>query len=147
MKKITIYTDGASRGNPGPSSLGAVFKNEKDQVFKEYSQFLGNKLTNNEAEYSAVIFALKKFKLLFGKKMAKVSEVELKSDSDLLVKQLNGKYKITDKKIQELFLEVWNLRLDFKKVKFTHIARSRNKRADALANQSLDERVKIQKLL
>ncbi|XOB41381.1 MAG: ribonuclease HI family protein [Candidatus Nealsonbacteria bacterium] len=147
MKKITIYTDGASRGNPGPSSLGAVFKNEKDQVFKEYSQFLGNKLTNNEAEYSAVIFALKKFKLLFGKKMAKVSEVELKSDSDLLVKQLNGKYKIIDKKIQELFLEVWNLRLDFKKVKFTHIARSRNKRADALANQSLDERVKIQKLL
>lgn len=147
MKKITIYTDGASRGNPGPSSLGAVFKNEKDQIFKEYSQFLGNKLTNNEAEYSAVIFALKKFKLLFGKKMAKVSEVELKSDSDLLVKQLNGKYKIIDKKIQELFLEVWNLRLDFKKVKFTHIARSRNKRADALANQSLDERVKIQKLL
>ena len=76
MKKITIYTDGASRGNPGPASLGVVFKNEKAQVFKEYSQFLGNKLTNNEAEYSAVIFALKKFKLLFGKKVAKVSEVE-----------------------------------------------------------------------
>jgi len=147
MKKVTIYTDGASRGNPGPASLGVVLKNEKAQVFKEYSQFLGSKLTNNEAEYLAVIFALKKFKLLFGKKLAKISEVELKSDSDLLVKQLNGKYKIIDKKIQELFLEVWNLKLDFKKVKFVHIPRSRNKRADALANQSLDERAKTQKLL
>lgn len=147
MKKVTIYTDGASRSNPGPASLGVVFKNEKAQVFKEYSQFLGNKLTNNEAEYLAVIFALKKFKLLFGKKLAKISEVELKSDSDLLVKQLNGKYKVIDKKIQELFLEVWNLKLDFKKVKFVHIPRSRNKRADALANQSLDERAKTQKLL
>lgn len=146
MKKITIYTDGGARGNPGPAAIGAAFLNEKNQVFKEYSHYLGDKLTNNEAEYQAVIFALKKFKLLFGKKVAKVSEIELRSDSELLVKQLNGKYKIIDKRIQELFLEIWNLRLDFKKVKFNYISRNRNKLADSLVNQALDKKAKTQKL-
>ena len=146
MKKITIYTDGGARGNPGPAAIGVAFLNEKNQVFKEYSHYLGDKLTNNEAEYQAVIFALKKFKLLFGKKVAKVSEIELRSDSELLVKQLNGKYKIIDKRIQELFLEIWNLRLDFKKVKFNYISRNRNKLADSLVNQALDKKAKTQKL-
>jgi len=146
MKKITIYTDGASRGNPGPAGAGVVFENEKGQAFKEYAHFLGNKLTNNEAEYLAVIFALKKFKHLFGKKVAKTSEVELKSDSELLVKQLTGKYKLSNKKIQEFFIEIWNLKLDFKKVKFTHVSRTKNKNADALANQTLDQKAKTQKL-
>ncbi|MCP6718236.1 MAG: ribonuclease HI family protein [Patescibacteria group bacterium] len=146
MKKITIYTDGASRGNPGPAGAGIVFENEKGQPFKEYAHFLGKKLTNNEAEYLAVIFALKKFKHLFGKKMAKTSEVELKSDSELLVKQLTGKYKLSNKRIQEFFIEIWNLRLDFKKMKFVHISRNKNKKADALANQALDQKAKAQKL-
>ncbi len=146
MKKITIYTDGGARGNPGPAAIGVAFLNEKNQVFKECSHYLGDKLTNNEAEYQAVIFALKKFKLLFGKKPAKVSEIELKSDSELLVKQLNGKYKISDKKIQELFLELWNLKLDFQKVKFSCISRNKNKLADSLVNQALDKQAKMQKL-
>jgi ribonuclease HI len=89
---------------------------------------------------------LKKFKLLFGKKPAKVSEIELKSDSELLIKQLNGKYKISDKKIQELFLELWNLKLDFQKVKFSYISRNKNKLADSLVNQALDKQAKMQKL-
>lgn len=147
MKKIIIYTDGGSRGNPGPAAAGIVFYNERGQDFKKYSQYLGDHLTNNEAEYGAVIFALKKFKQLFGKKVAKVSEIEMKSDSELLVKQLNGKYKITDSKIQVLFIQVWNLRLDFKKVKFAFVSRGKNKEADLLVNEALDSKINIQKLI
>jgi len=146
MKKIIIYTDGGSRGNPGPAAIGVVFCNEKGQTIKDYSKFLGKK-TNNEAEYEAVIFALKKFKQLFGKKIAKNSEVELKSDSELLVKQLKGEYKILDSKIQALFLTTWNLKLDFKKVKFKAISREKNKQADRLVNEALDAEKRSQKLL
>jgi len=138
MKKIIINTDGGSRGNPGPGAIGIVFSNEKGQSLKEYSEYLGDNFTNNEAEYRAVIFALQKFKALFGKKLAQNSEIELKSDSELLIKQLNGEYKILDPKIQSLFLKVWNLRLDFKKIKFTLISREKNKTADGLANKALD---------
>lgn len=146
MKKIIIYTDGGSRGNPGPAAIGVVFCNQKKQIIKKYSQYLG-KATNNVAEYQAVIFALKKFKALFGKKLAKKTEIELKSDSELLIKQLNGEYKILDEKIQPLFLKAWNLRLDFKKVKFKLIPRKRNKTADSLVNEVLNGQPLIQKLL
>ncbi len=138
MKKIIIYTDGGARGNPGPAAIGVVFCNEKGQKIKEYSEYIGENFTNNEAEYMAVIFALKKFKALFGKKLAKQTDLQIRSDSELLVKQLNGKYKILDEKIQKLFLEVWNLRLDFKKVTFRLISREKNKIADRLVNEALD---------
>jgi ribonuclease HI len=137
MKKIIIYTDGGSRGNPGPSAIGVVFCNEKGDVIKKYSELLGEK-TNNEAEYEAVIFALKKFKALFGKKLAESSEIEIRADSELLVKQLNGQYKILEPNIQSLFLTVWNLKLDFKKVKFKIISREQNREADRLVNEALD---------
>ncbi|MDD2697136.1 MAG: ribonuclease HI family protein [Candidatus Pacebacteria bacterium] len=136
MKKIIIYTDGGSRGNPGPSSIGVVFCNEKNQCFKHYSEYLGDNLTNNEAEYRAVIFAFQKFKAVFGKKLAKNTEVEIKSDSELLIRQLNGEYKLLDPKIQEFFIEIWNLKIDFKKIKFTLIPREKNKEADDLVNQA-----------
>jgi len=138
MRKIIIYTDGGSRGNPGPGAVGVVFCNEKSEIFKKYSQYLGENFTNNEAEYQAAIFALKKFKSLFGKKLAKNSEIELKSDSELLIKQLRGEYKILEPKIQTLFIAAWNLKLDFKKVKFTLISREKNKEADRLVNEALD---------
>jgi len=147
MKKIIIYTDGGSRGNPGPAAIGVVFCNEKDESFKKYSEFLGENLTNNEAEYKAVIFALKKFKQLFGKKLTKNSELELKTDSQLLVKQLRGEYKVLDSKIQSLFLEVWNLKLDFKKIRFRVISREKNKIADDLVNEALDREARSQKLI
>jgi len=137
MRKIIIYTDGGSRGNPGPAAIGTVFCNERNQIIKKYSEYLGE-MTNNEAEYQAVIFALEKFKALFGKKLAKSTEIELKSDSELLIKQLNGEYKILDEKIQPLFLKIWNLRLDFKKLKFKLISREKNKEADRLVNEALD---------
>lgn len=147
MKKIIIYTDGGSRGNPGPSAIGVIFCNGKGQVCKKYSDYLGDNLTNNEAEYQAVIFALQKFKALFGKKLAESSEVEMRMDSELLVKQLNGEYKVLEPKIQELFLKVWNLKIDFKKVKFNHIPREKNKEADALVNECLDGQGRVQKLI
>jgi ribonuclease HI len=94
--------------------------------------------TNNEAEYQAVILAFKKFKQVFGKKLAKNSEIELRSDSELLIKQLNGEYKILEPKIQQLFLTAWNLKLDFKKVKFKLVSRQKNQEADELVNEALD---------
>lgn len=146
MRKIIIYTDGGSRGNPGPAAAGAVFCNEKGMVFKKDSEYLGE-TTNNEAEYRAVIFALKKFKQIFGKKLAKNTEIEIRSDSELLIRQLNGQYKILDKKVANLFLEIWNLKIDFKKVKFSPVFRKKNKEADRLVNEVLNSQVQTQKLL
>jgi ribonuclease HI len=137
MRKIIIYVDGGSRGNPGPAAIGVLFCNEKGICFKKFSEYLG-KMTNNEAEYKAAIFALKKFKALFGKKLAKETEIEIRSDSELLVNQMKGKYKVLEENLQPLFLELWNLRPDFKKVKFKLISRKKNKEADKLVNQTLD---------
>ena len=138
MKKFIIYTDGGSRGNPGKAAIGVVICNEKDQEVKKYGEYLGDNLTNNEVEYSAVVFALKKFKALFGKSLAENTDIEIRSDSELVVKQLNGEYKLSDPKIQQFFIEIWNLKMDFKLVKFKHIPREKNKEADRLANQALD---------
>lgn len=130
-KKLVIYTDGGARGNPGPAALGVVIGD------KEYSEYLGE-MTNNKAEYLALVFALKKAKALLGGKKASEAELEFRMDSELIVRQLNGIYKIKEPDLQPLFIEVWNLRLDFKKVIFHHIPREQNKRADRLVNQALD---------
>ena len=131
MDKFLIYTDGGSRGNPGPAAIGAVVGH------KEYGEQIG-RTTNNVAEYKAVIFALKKAKQLLTKAKAKQTDVELRTDSELLVKQLNGEYKIKDEDLKPLFIDVWNLRLDFKSVKFIHVTRDKNKTADSLVNRALD---------
>ncbi len=136
MNKFIVYTDGASKGNPGPAAVGIVICDKNGKVLKEYSKEIGE-ATNNEAEYQAVILALKKIKLLYGKKKAKESEIEIRSDSQLLVSQLNGEYKILDEKIQKLFIEVWNLQTEFKKVVFKLIPREENKLADRAANKTL----------
>ncbi|MFH1643029.1 MAG: ribonuclease HI family protein [Patescibacteria group bacterium] len=145
--KIIIYTDGGSRGNPGIAGIGVVYKNEKGETIKKYSHLLGDKLTNNEAEYGAVIFALKKFKALFGKEKAKITEIEFRCDSELLVKQLSGEYKVIDEKIQKLFFGVWNLKINFKNVSFKTISREKNMEADALANEAMDGQTRKQTLL
>lgn len=138
MRKLIIYTDGGSRGNPGPSAIGAVFiDGETKHVLKTYGERVEDG-TNNEAEYQAIIFALKKAKALYGKDKAKEMEVEMRMDSELACKQLNGEYKLSTKHIQELFIEVWNLKTDFGKVSFTHIPREQNILADAALNRALD---------
>lgn len=134
--KLIVYTDGGSRGNPGPSAIGVFICDGKGQPIKKYSEAIGE-TTNNEAEYQAVIFALKKIKALYGKKKVKESEIEIRMDSELVVKQLNHKYKIEEPNIQSLFLKVWNLMLDFSQVKFISIPREQNKEADKLVNQAL----------
>ncbi len=146
MQKIIVYTDGASRGNPGPASIGVIINNAKSQVIKEYSKTIG-KTTNNEAEYQAVIFALKKVKALFGKKKIKDYDILIKSDSQLLVSQLTGKYKIKEPNIQKLFIQAWNLMIDLGEVDFKHIPREQNKLADRLANEALDGNASNGKLL
>lgn len=135
--RTVIYTDGGSRGNPGPSAIGVIFTNEKGRVVKEYAQKIG-RATNNEAEYEAVIFALQKAKLLFGKKKAKTMELEVRMDSEFVAKQLNAQYKVLDRKIEQLFLKTWNLKIDFGKITFKHIPRSENKEADKLVNKAIN---------
>ena len=146
MKKFIIYTDGGSRGNPGKAGIGVVICNEKDQEVKKYGEYIGDNLTNNDAEYSAVIFALKKFKALFGKKLAENTDIEIRVDSELVVKQLNGQYRLENPKIQQFFIEIWNLKFDFKSIKFKHIPRERNREADRLVNKALDAGACPQKL-
>lgn len=141
MKKdiIEIFTDGGSRGNPGIAGIGAVLKFNNE--IKKYGQFLGDNITNNEAEYQALIFALKKTKALIGKTKAKQTDLKCYADSELMVKQLNHEYKLSNENIQKLFLEIWNLMLDFKKVEVVHIPREKNKEADEMANKAMDERL------
>ncbi|GBD33887.1 14.7 kDa ribonuclease H-like protein [bacterium HR34] len=133
-KKLIVYTDGSSLGNPGKSAIGFAIFDDKGNLIKEYSQEIGIK-TNNEAEYEALLFALKKIKLLFGKDKIKNIEIEIRSDSQLMTSQLLGKYKILDEKIKNLFIEFWNLKTDFGKITITQIPREQNKLADALSKK------------
>lgn len=146
MHKLVIYTDGGSRGNPGPAAIGVVIykkipgNNNQQELVKEYGEYLGEKKTNNEAEYQAVISALQKVKQLFGKNKTKEIEIEIRSDSELVVKQLNGEYKLRDEKSKIFFIEIWNLKIDFKGVIFYNIVRENNTQADRLVNEALDHR-------
>ena len=133
--EVVIYTDGGSRGNPGPSAIGVYFKD----LNKKYSQHLG-KATNNEAEYKAILFTLKKAKQLVGKKETKKAIIEIRSDSQLIVSQLNGKFKIKEEEFWPFFIEIWNLRQDFGEIVFKHISREENKVADSLVNEELDKK-------
>lgn len=133
MERIVMYSDGGSRGNPGPAALGVHI----ETLGKRYGEPLGIR-TNNEAEYAAIVFGLKKIKALLGKDRAKRSSVECRMDSELACRQLNHEYKIENAKLQPLFLEVWNLMLDFGEVRFVHIPRERNAIADACANEAMD---------
>ncbi len=132
-----IYTDGGSRGNPGPSALGVAIKNSKGDTIEGYGEYLGEG-TNNEAEYKAPISGLKKLKSIIGKKKAKQAKVVMIADSELLVKQLTGHYKVTEPRIQKLFLELWNLKIDFDEVSFEAVPRVQNKEADSFVNEALD---------
>lgn len=140
MEKLIIYTDGGARSNPGPAAIAAVIliRGANGQISeKEYSLAIG-RATNNIAEYKAVIFALKKTKLLLGGEKSKKTDLEIRSDSELLVNQINGFYKIKDEDLKPLFIEIWNLKQGFKSVSFILIPREKNKKADLLVNQQLN---------
>lgn len=134
---IKIHTDGASRGNPGPASIGVVIELPDGEI-KTYHQTLGI-ATNNYAEYQAIVVALEKTKSLVGKTNTKKYNIEVYLDSELAQKQLTGIYELKDEAIQKAFIKIWNLRIKFASVDFIHVRREFNKQADALANKALDE--------
>lgn len=145
--KVIVYTDGGSRGNPGPAAVGVVACSADGKKIKEYSQMLEEVSTNNEAEYEAVILALKKLKQLFGKEKTQNLDVEFRADSELVASQLAGEYKVNEERMQLLFMKVWNLKFDFGQLSFKAIPREQNKRADELVNEALDGKGTSQKLL
>ncbi|EKE16215.1 MAG: ribonuclease H [uncultured bacterium] len=141
-KNIIMYTDGGSRGNPGPAAVGVYI----ETLNKKIGQCIGVK-TNNEAEYMALILGLKKIKQELGNSQAKNFFVRCFLDSELVVRQINHEYRLKEKHIQEFFIEIWNLMLDFGKVEFVHIPREKNKIADALVNEALDGKCKQESFL
>ena len=138
MEKITVFTDGGARGNPGPAAIGVVIKDSAGHTIKGYGETIG-RATNNEAEYCAVIFALQKVKALLGKEKTKKVSIEVNMDSELVVRQLGGKYKIEEERLFPFFIKIWNLKMDFGEVKFQHVPREKNKDADRLVNEALDK--------
>ncbi|PIR13397.1 ribonuclease H [Candidatus Falkowbacteria bacterium CG11_big_fil_rev_8_21_14_0_20_39_10] len=130
-KKLIIFTDGGARGNPGPAGIGAVLKDEDGKITAEISEYIGE-TTNNQAEYRAVLAAIKKAQEIGAE------ELEFYLDSELVVKQLNREYKVKNKDLAPLFVRIYNATMDFKKVTFKHVRREENTEADRLVNEALD---------
>lgn len=133
---INVYTDGAARGNPGPGAAGALIECSNQTC--RLKKYLGQ-TTNNRAEYQALILALEKVEQWIKDQRLEVEKIVCYSDSELLVKQLNRHYKVKDPELARLFVQVWNLVQKLPKVEFHHVPRERNKLADKLANQAIDE--------
>ena len=131
-----IWADGGARGNPGPAAYGFVI--EGPGVARTMHGKAIGKATNNIAEYTSVIEALKKLKSLLGAEKASKALVRVHADSELLVKQSNREYKVKDAELQVKFIELHNLRLDFASVAFVHVPRAKNVDADRMVNEALD---------
>jgi len=129
--KYIVHTDGAARGNPGPAAIGVVIEDEEGRVIYEASRALGVR-TNNEAEYLALLTALEYLKDI------RPAEVEFRLDSELVVKQIGGQYKVKEPRLQALHGQVIMLLNAVRKFKFRHVRREDNARADELANEALD---------
>ena len=136
MTKVILQTDGGARGNPGPAGAGAVILNEAGEILKTAKKFLGEKLTNNEAEYLALLFGLESLQSFIGR--SGKAEVSARLDSELVVKQLNGEYEVKEPRLKELVQKVKDLSNSFLAITFTHIPREENKLADKLANEAMD---------
>ncbi len=133
---IKIFTDGGARGNPGPAGIGFVIQDAIGKIIFEFGKYIGE-TTNNQAEYKALLMALEKALEL------KAENVNCFLDSELVVKQLKGEYKVKDKDLGVLFVKIWNLSQKFKTITFSHIPREQNKRADWLVNEALDKHQSI----
>jgi ribonuclease HI len=127
---IFLYIDGACKGNPGPASIGVVIQNNYGVVIDMWGEYIGY-ATNNIAEYTALIKGLQRC-IELG-----MDEVVVYSDSQLLVSQLTGKYKVRSKNLIEYYSEVMKLKTSFRSLEFQYIPREYNSRADSLANQAL----------
>ena len=129
--RVIIFTDGAARGNPGPAAIGAVIKDDKGNILASISQCIGT-TTNNQAEYRALIAALEKAASLGAR------QVSLYSDSELMVNQINGRYKVKNVTLRGMYQDVVRLAGALERFEITCIPRERNTAADALANKALD---------
>ena len=132
MEKLFLYTDGGSRNNPGPAAIGFLIKAESGQTLKKGGRFLGQ-ATNNEAEYHALIEGLKEAKKFDSRYLICFL------DSSLVVNQLNGVFKIKEARLRGLIFEVKTLEKEFKSIQYCYVPREKNKEADAIVNQILDE--------
>ena len=130
-KSLIVFVDGGARGNPGPAAVGIVIHGGKPKPV-EIKKFIG-RATNNVAEYTAVLLSLE---FIFKKFL--IEKVEFKLDSELVVRQLNGQYKVKDSKLKLLYAKIREL-IWGKTVSFSHVKREKNARADYLVNEALDE--------
>jgi ribonuclease HI len=133
MSPVVVYTDGGARGNPGPASAGVVIYGDGKKI-GEVKQYLGEKQTNNWAEYEAVIVAMGKLLEM----LLRDHDIEFRLDSQLVVEQLNGNWKIKEPELKKQAQKVKDLLPNFKSVTFTYVPREENKEADRLVNEALD---------
>ncbi len=129
--KVTIHIDGGARGNPGPGGSGVVIRNDEGDLVFEAGYYLG-RVTNNQAEYTALIRALDVART------AGVEEVELHSDSELMVKQIHGDYRVKNEGLKPLYDEAVKKLSQIKKWQIRHVRREQNREADAVANAAMD---------
>ncbi len=134
--KIIVHSDGGARGNPGPAAIGVVIEKENGEILEELSETIGDS-TNNIAEYTAVLRGLHALIAAFGEKTVDL-EIDWRLDSELVVKQLAGEYKVKNPGLRPLFDEIRDLRARFPKLSLKHVRREENKEADRLVNEALD---------
>ncbi len=130
IKRVVIFTDGTAEPNPGPAAIGATIKDEQGRLITSISQGIGQ-ATNNQAEYRAIIAALENAIRLGA------SQVDIRSDSELVVRQINGQYRVKNAALKPLYQRVKQLQSQFKGFTITHIPRQQNIEADSLANMAL----------
>ena len=130
-QKVTIFSDGCARGNPGPAGCGVIIADADGRTILEKARYLG-KATNNVAEYTALIDGLREAVELGAR------EVAVRTDSELVVRQLKGEYKVKDVKLKVLFAEAQRLSRGFAVLDVAHVERESNKEADRLANLAVD---------
>lgn len=134
MEKVLIYTDGGARGNPGRAGAGVVIQKD-GQTIVALKKFLGERRTNNWAEYEALILALTEAK----KRGLAGKDIEIRMDSELIVRQMTNEYQIKEEALWPQYMKAHNLLVaHFPNTKFTHIGREENKEADRLVNEAVD---------
>lgn len=134
LQRIRVYSDGAARGNPGPSGAGAVLVGPSGQVVERLGKYLGIQ-TNNYAEYMALILGLRRARELG------VREVEVFADSELMIRQLGGRYQVKSPSLRPLYEEALRLLNEFARVKLVHVPREMNTAADEMSNRAINERL------
>ena len=144
---INVYIDGASRGNPGEAGIGILIKTGDGDILFSAAGYCG-KMTNNQAEYNALIAALTKLKktpsLISNDNYRTSGPIVVHSDSELLVKQLNGQYKVKEQELKKLNHKVTELLRSIPaKIDFKHVRRELNREADRLANTGIDSKVPL----